>query len=134
MSDIEVALKDLGITLDQLNTITNTGIVINIPLDNVELKNSPIHGLGLFATENIPPHTIIGQVLIDVYKTQLGRYTNHSLTPNIVFVYVKEPEDEVWDNIIAISTKMILKKEELLVDYRSHILNPIILPPHLSPE
>jgi|6_EtaG_2_1085325.scaffolds.fasta_scaffold102719_3 hypothetical protein len=135
MNDIDVALKDLGITLDQLTMFCDFGIDIDMPLKNIEVKKSPIHGKGVFATQTIKPLTLIGQVFFNrLYKTHLGRYTNHSLTPNIIFVYVEEEGWEWCDNVIALSINTIKKNEEILVDYRAYITNPILLPRHLAPE
>ena len=57
--------------------------------DCVTIKNSPIHGLGLFATKKISQGTLIGKIHIwdisepDSYaRTPLGAFGNHSDTPN----------------------------------------------------
>ena len=57
--------------------------------DCVTIKDSPIQGLGLFATKKIPQGTLIGKIHIwnasepDNYtRTPLGAFGNHSDTPN----------------------------------------------------
>ena len=55
----------------------------------LKIKNSPIHGSGLFATTEIPEGTILGisHILHDLFpdgwiRTPLGGFYNHSITPN----------------------------------------------------
>jgi len=47
-----------------------------------KLGQSPIHGTGVFATANVTTHEVIGPARIEGLRTPLGRYTNHSKTPN----------------------------------------------------
>ena len=93
----------------------------------LELRESQINGKGVFATEDIPVGTEIGvwcctdkknavRVLYNEgmscnwYETaMLGRYCNHSLTPN-TSVLANENE------LILISNG-ISKDEEILTDY-----------------
>ena len=93
----------------------------------IEIKESTIHGKGVFATQDIPLNTEIGiwcctdiskgvRVLYNGgmssswYETaMLGRYCNHSLTPN-TSVIANEKE------LILISNG-ISKDEEILVNY-----------------
>ena len=55
--------------------------------DTVTIKESEIHGLGLFATSNIPKGTNLGVIHHvsskgDIIRTPLGGFGNHSETPN----------------------------------------------------
>ena len=57
--------------------------------DYITIRESPIAGLGLFATKRIPAGTYIGIVHIinddhpdGVIRTPLGGFGNHSDTPN----------------------------------------------------
>jgi SET domain-containing protein len=68
--------------------------------DNVTIKNSPINGLGLFATEDIPQNTLIGKIHIPnerepdgYFRTPLGGFGNHSDNPNCTKLEMK---DETW--------------------------------------
>jgi hypothetical protein len=47
-----------------------------------KLGQSPIHGTGVFATANVTAHEVIGPARLEGLRTPLGRYTNHSKTPN----------------------------------------------------
>ena len=56
--------------------------------DGVTIKRSPIEGLGLYATEDIPENTFIGLTHIlderfenNYLRTPLGGFYNHSDTP-----------------------------------------------------
>jgi SET domain len=43
---------------------------------------SPIHGTGVFLTTSLPAGTVVGPARLQGLRTPLGRYTNHSPTPN----------------------------------------------------
>jgi len=55
----------------------------------VTIKESPIDGLGLFATEDISQNILIGKIHVPnekepngYFRTPLGAFGNHSNTPN----------------------------------------------------
>lgn len=57
--------------------------------DGVTVKNSGIHGLGLFATKSFPPDVVLGLAHIEnknfphgYIRTGLGAFYNHSEDPN----------------------------------------------------
>ena len=53
--------------------------------DNLELKPSPIHGYGVFATSPISQGESLGLSHInapELIRTPLGGYINHSMNPN----------------------------------------------------
>ena len=52
----------------------------------VTLHQSPIHGIGTFASFPIAAFEVIGPARIAGKRTPLGRYTNHSVNPNAFFV------------------------------------------------
>jgi len=60
------------------------------PLPNsVTIRESLIEGLGLFATKDIPVHTLIGKIHVPsekeengYFRTPLGGFGNHSNTAN----------------------------------------------------
>ena len=51
----------------------------------IKLKKSHIHGIGCFTTKFYSKDSLIGKVLNNNYKTELGRYVNHSSEPNVYF-------------------------------------------------
>ena len=88
--------------------------------DCLTIKKSPIHGLGLFATQKIKKDTELGVILHlgmetssksrEIIRTPLGGFGNHSDTPNcekypshmgrweIKAIKDIEPDDEItWE-------------------------------------
>ena len=68
--------------------------------DSVTIKESPISGLGLFATEKIKAHSLIGIIHHSRkesedghIRTPLGGFGNHSDDPNCFKLLM---EDGVW--------------------------------------
>lgn len=52
----------------------------------VTVRSSPIEGLGIFLSYPAEEGELIGPARLSGMRTPLGRYTNHSRTPNAVFV------------------------------------------------
>ena len=111
-------LKDLGITQDQMDYVTNSLVVIELENDIYSKSKSKVHGIDIFALRNILKEEIIGLGSIDGnYKTILGRYTNHSDNNNAMFYYLKNRD------VAMVAEKDIYKDEEILINYRDHVLN-----------
>jgi len=94
----------------------------------VAVKESPIHGYGLFAVDNIPYATDLGISHVfavgfkDNYvRTPLGGFINHSDTPNCH--KVQSHEDSALIYYILQTTKDIKKDEELTVTYTIYNLD-----------
>ena len=94
------------------------------PLPNyVTIRESPIAGLGLFAVKQIPAGTYLGIIHIvqcensplDVIRTPLGGFGNHSDTPNCFINenihYHDGQQRELY------TTRPIKKGEEITVFY-----------------
>ena len=86
------------------------------------IKDSPIHGQGLYATEHIPNGTDLGISHIfavgfkDGYiRTPLGGFVNHSDTPNCF--KVKCHDDSALNYFNLYTTKDIEEGEELTLNY-----------------
>jgi hypothetical protein len=116
-------LKDNNIDYYKLKEYLNSdlwikevGEVIDDENNNYTIKKSLIHGKGVFANYNIDKGRIIGLGYFNNSRTMLGRYTNHSHLNNAKFYY-KE------DAIVLMAESNIAKDEEILVDYRHHLLN-----------
>jgi len=117
--DIQPALDALNITIEELNELSETGSVVRINYESVYCKQSKVHGYGMFAKKDIAENEIIGLASVDnKYKTYIGRYTNHSNHPNICFLY-NETND-----LVAKATQVILKGQEIFLNYSLHILYP----------
>ena len=87
---------------------------------SLTIKNSSIHGLGLFAIAEIPSETELGisHVKDDRFshgyiRTPLGGFFNHSIKPNCKAVYD-------GDFIKIISLININCGDEITVDYTKH--------------
>lgn len=111
-------LSDLNCSENKMQEVTNMLEVISLYNPYVEKKKSNIHGYGMFASKVIKKNTIIGLGTINgIYKTHIGRYTNHSSNPNIEFKFLNN------EDAVALALKDIKKNKEILVDYKNHILN-----------
>ena len=111
-------LKDLGVTQDQIDYATNLHTVIEFKSDIYYKDKSKINNMGIFALKNILKKEIIGLGSIDSkYKTILGRYTNHSNNNNAMFYYLKTHD------VVMMAERDIDKDEEILINYRDHVLN-----------
>lgn len=81
---------------------------------NVTVKESPIHGLGLFAVEDIPANTDLGQshyLCKDGFiRLPLGGFVNHSDNPNLILKRNKR-------FFHAITIKDVVAGEELTGQY-----------------
>tara|TARA_R100001224_G_scaffold70791_1_gene42934 strand:- start:417 stop:806 length:390 start_codon:yes stop_codon:yes gene_type:complete len=118
MSGYISMLNDLGITQEQLDIITNYGNVLEFETDTYYKDKSIINGIGVFALKKLKKGDIVGIGSIDnKYKTILGRYTNHSNDNNAMFYYLEN------NDIIMIAEKEIKAKEEILINYRDHVIN-----------
>ena len=88
--------------------------------DYLTIKKSDIHGLGLFATEEIKESVELGishvkddRFLHGYIRTSLGGFFNHSTTPNCEAVYEND--------FIKIRTLSIVNfGDEITVDYALH--------------
>ena len=111
-------LKDLNLTQDQIDYATNLHTVIEFNSDVYCKGKSKINNTGIFALKNILKKETIGLGSIDNrYKTILGRYTNHSDNNNAMFYLLKNRDT------IMVAEKDIYKGEEILINYRDHILD-----------
>ena len=80
----------------------------------LEIRSSDIHGVGIFAKEDIPDNTFLGMshILLGevIYRTPLGGFINHSDDPNCLKYFD--------DGFYFIRTKKLIKVgEELLLKY-----------------
>ena len=93
--------------------------------DNLTIKNSEIHGLGLFATQKIPKATFLGISHIQHpeaedgwIRTPLGGFYNHSDSPNCHIIdqwYGLEEHRTISKNLFTI--KDIYNGEEIACSY-----------------
>ena len=93
--------------------------------DQITIKESKIEGLGIFATEDLPPNTDLGishvydQRFPDNYiRLPLGAFINHHEMPNCRAI-VSESHETLGEikHIRIITDKRILSGEELTLNY-----------------
>ena len=90
--------------------------------DSVTIKRSPIHGLGLFATDRIKSGVLLGMIHYptvdkkDYIRTPIGGFGNHSDNPNCQ----KYPKDQFY---FIKTIKEIKKGEELFLNYTFYKIN-----------
>ena len=106
---------------------------------SLTIRPSDIHGLGIFATKNIPANTLLGISHVAEFKyrryhcgyvrTPLGGFINHSNDPNCIKIKVDDNgsysslEGIVTSATMAIETiRDIVEGEELTVSYTIYSL------------
>ena len=108
-----------------LNNILDTpkfnkvaGEIVDVKNDIYTIKESSVHGTGVFAKKNIKKGDVICIVIgfknDNKYRSYLGRFTNHSNIKNAIFKQIDN------NDVIAICVKDIDVNEEILVDFRDH--------------
>lgn len=111
--DYRIFLEQIGLDKTEMDSIVmNSDDLIPMPEGyDVELRDSPIHGKGLFALRDFQPGEMICPGRIDGKRTPAGRFINHSTCPNAT-------ARKDGDDIDAVATKRIQENEEILIDYR----------------
>ena len=112
--DYGAFLHQLGVSQSEMNDIVKIEHdLVDMPYGySVELRASPIHGQGLFATKTFNIGDIVCPGRLDGHRTPGGRFINHSHESNIKPVMVD-------DDIYAVALRTIQADDELLVDYRA---------------
>ena len=86
--------------------------------ESLTIKQSGINGLGLFADQKIMHGTNFGvshyKLNGDIIRTPLGGFINHSNTPNVVKVELKDNKYKKWN---LVTLKDIEKGEEVTIRY-----------------
>lgn len=77
-------LVDLNTTETQVQSVVqNLNDQMDMPEGySVELFDSPIHGKGMFSCKEFKAGEVIAPGRLNGLRTPIGRYTNHSATPN----------------------------------------------------
>ena len=90
--------------------------------ESLTIKTSGVHGLGLFADQNIKQATNFGishvKVGDTIFRTPLGGFINHSNTPNCEKIELHANGQELFKKKWNLITRQDIKKgEELTVRY-----------------
>lgn len=82
------------------------------PTSLVVIKDSVIEGVGMFAVRDITKGELIAMARVNGVRVLAGRYTNHSPTPNAIFVL-----EESMD-LSLVASQDITSGEEVTINYR----------------
>lgn len=82
------------------------------PTSLVVIKDSVIEGVGMFAVRDITKGELIAMARVNGVRVLSGRYTNHSPTPNAIFVL-----EESMD-LSLVASQDITSGEEVTINYR----------------
>lgn len=108
-------LTQFGVTQAVMDAIVATPDVIPMPEGfEVIVKESRLHGLGLFALKYFAAGELICPGRIDGHRTPAGRYINHSADPNATSV-------KTGDDIAAVALRPIHPGDEILICYRTAV-------------
>lgn len=112
--DYGAFLHQIEMTQDEMDAIVHVeSDLMEMPEKvAVELRNSPIHGKGLFATKDFEVGAVVCPGRVNGKRTPGGRFINHSFNCNI------KPQ-KVGADIYAVAARKIRVGDELLVDYRA---------------
>lgn len=110
-ADLEHKVAVFGYTPELMHELSvDPSTLDETPLDGVEVKDSEIHGQGLFATRDYVAGAVICQTVKDGKRTLAGRYSNHSPVPNAMAQKI----DGVW---VYTALHDILAGDEITTDY-----------------
>ena len=87
---------------------------VGLPDDvqGIQIKESHIHGLGVFATQSFAAGGTIAPMRLRGFWTPVGRYMNHSCKANCVAGMIQR------NGLVIHPIRPILAGEELTIDYR----------------
>ena len=111
MTDFAAFLLEVGITQDQCDAASE---IMPEPIPSGAhccIRASEIHGLGVFPATYFEAESLIGNMLVDGAWTDIGRYMNHSVQPNVSV-------RSAGDSVVAYSIGEIPPNTELTVNYR----------------
>ena len=109
--DFVLVCKDTGVSAEDIRAQSEVDTnLIDIECDGVYISDSLINDTGLFTDNSYEPGDDIMMARVDGLRTMAGRYTNHSIRPNAVFVM--SGDDIVMKAIGPIDS------EEITIDYR----------------
>jgi hypothetical protein len=112
--DYGAFLHQIGMTQEEMDKIVHIeSDLMGMPEGvAVELRDSLIHGKGLFATRDFEAGEVVCPGRLNGKRTPGGRFINHSVECNIT-------PTKVGDDIYAVAARKIRAGDELVVDYRA---------------
>jgi hypothetical protein len=111
-ADYEAFLAEYGLTEAFVRRTSEYEIdLVLVEFDTMQMRASPIEGNGLFAKRDLVIGEDLGPARIGCFRTQAGRFINHSGNANVAF-------KQDGDGLSTIALRNINTGEELTVDYR----------------
>jgi hypothetical protein len=113
-ADYLAVLAEVGVSHAAVRALTEHE-ADQIPMPEgyaVEVRSSPLDGLGVFVTHAFQAGEIIAPARLGLQRTPVGRYTNHAHRPNGCFVV--EPA-----RLSLMALQALQAGEEVTVDYRA---------------
>jgi hypothetical protein len=108
-------LTELGETPETVRSQSErTEDLVNIALEEFGLAIQPseIEGLGVFCLKSFAEGDAVAPASLRGFRTQVGRYTNHSFAPNALACPLLN------GSVLFMASRTIASGEELTVDYR----------------
>jgi len=114
--DFDAFLHQTGLTKSEMDSIVHieSDLIEMPPNVDVELRDSIIHGKGLFALRDFKIGQIVCPGRLNGKRTPGGRFINHSCFSNVA-------PKKFGDDIYAVATQKIIAGDELLVNYRTSV-------------
>lgn len=111
--DYQLAVAELGFTHEQVVAISrDESDRVDFGSELVFIAQSAREGVGVFAAAPFAPGDKISVASIGGKRTESGRFTNHSATPNATM------EADANGTVYLVATKTIPALCEVLIDYR----------------
>ncbi len=117
---LDDAINALGITFEEMQSASvNESDMIDFPIqpDSIEIKDSPVHGKGMFATKPIARGAVIAPARIGNMRTPAVRFCNHSGHPNAEMIM------HANGDVDLVASKTIWPGEEIFNDYYLSFIN-----------
>ena len=113
--DFDLFIRELGLPMEIVDAMINN-LADQIPMpegvDTLKLGKSQIQGLGMFSVESVKSGFIFAPARLDGHRTPAGRFINHSINPNSVFIQV------AIDDLYVRAMRDIAADEEVTISYR----------------
>ena len=122
--DYAKMLEDICMTAERVDELTrNEEDQIALPYGEYKFRISvsPIHGVGTMATADIEEGEVIGIARVGILRTPLGRYMNHSVSPNATGRIVGGNIEVVATRRIRGDGSILCDGDEITVDYRESV-------------